>query len=143
MNFSKQVQLGSEKFHIHSDDAVELFEVSRRIQEMNRVCGGEGYFRLRTAEMKKGRKTTQVEYREMVKYVNKLPFDNGEYKKTLIKMRISPETEPKYEQWPWFIFKTQRWNWHDQDNGVDYFLDTDNHWYKGTYDSDTGEWSRV
>ena len=144
MQFAKRVTLGGESFTLMTDDFIELSEISRRIAEMNRVCGGKGYMRVREAEKKAGkRKATTVTYRELVRYVEKLPFDNGEFERTLVKMRISPETEPKYESWPWFIYRTQRWNWHDPDSGKDYFLDTDNKWYEGSYDSASGEWSRV
>lgn len=143
MTFSKQVQLGEEKFHVHAEDAIELFEVTRRIAEMNRMCGGKGQFQVRDAEKKSGKKkATIVTYREMVTYVPKLPFDEGEYKYTRIKMRISPETEPKYEQWPFFIFRTQKWHWHHPEKEIDYFLDDDGKWYEGTYDSETAIWTR-
>lgn len=140
--FSQGVQLGDEKFHIHAEDPVEMFELARRVREMHQICGGSGRFRVREAEKKKGRKTTVVTYREMVRSVPKLPFDPSDYAKTYIKMRISPETEPKYEQWPFFIYRTQRWNWHNPDTDQDYFLDTDGKWYEGTYDADAAEWSR-
>lgn len=143
MQFFKQVQLGNSKFTIQTEEFAELVGISRMIYEMNRMCGGEGYFRQRLAEKKKGKKVTQVQYQEMVKTVKKLPFDNTESKVTHIKMRISPQTEPDFENWPYFIFRTQKWNWHNHDTQEDYFLDDDGKWYKGSYDADTAVWKRT
>jgi len=139
-SFSQSVKLGDDTFHIHGDSFVELSSVAERIRQMNYACGGEGKFRERTAEKKKGKSVTTVLYPEMVKYVDKLPFDNGEYRKTLVKLRISKQTEPEFEGWPYFIPKTQRWCFHDIENEKDYFCDEDGKWKEGSYDADTFTW---
>lgn len=139
MKFFKQVQLGDFKFTVEPNGREpfqELTALVRRIDQMNRVCGSDCTPSFRTT-------SNGDEYFEMVKMVPKIPVDNSDFKTTLIKMRISKGDDKEIPGWPWFIYKTQRWEYHDPKKNVSYFLNDEDQWVVGDYDSKTGIWTEV
>lgn len=148
LEFIDRVPFGSGFKTVVTDDLGLSEKIKDRCEGMNKRLNGEGTFRIRQAEQKRGKSGRTVDYIEFIKYVDKLPFDNSDYGNTMVSMRVSQQTEPDIPEFPYFIAATQCWHWYDRENGVNYFYDdlTDPknpEWKKGEYDSASYEWTEI